>query len=72
MKNENPFLTTHVGSLPRPDDLIEIMYAREDGVPIDRVAVAERIELAVDEARPTGQWRSQRLQSHFGSCVAGA
>src|SRR5258708_38240869 len=50
MTNENRFLTTHVGSLPRPDDLIEIMFAREDGVPIDRVAVAERIELAVDEA----------------------
>jgi 5-methyltetrahydropteroyltriglutamate--homocysteine methyltransferase len=50
MKSENRFLTTHVGSLPRPDDLIEIMFAREDGVPIDRAALAERIELAVDEA----------------------
>jgi 5-methyltetrahydropteroyltriglutamate--homocysteine methyltransferase len=50
VNNENRFLTTHVGSLPRPDDLIEIMFAREDGVPIDRVALAERIELAVDEA----------------------
>jgi methionine synthase II (cobalamin-independent) len=50
MKSENRFLTTHVGSLPRPDDLIEIMFAREDGVPIDRVALAERIELAVDDA----------------------
>src|SRR5882757_1109590 len=50
VKSENRFLTTHVGSLPRPDDLIEIMFAREDGVPIDRVALAERIELAVDEA----------------------
>ncbi len=44
------FLTTHVGSLPRPDDLIEIMFAREDGIPIDRQALAERIEAAVDEA----------------------
>src|SRR5882724_9237417 len=50
MKSENRFLTTHVGSLPRPDDLIEIMFAREDGVPVDRVALAERIELAVYEA----------------------
>lgn len=46
----NRFLTTHVGSLPRPDDLIEIMFAREDGIPIDRAALEERIERAVDEA----------------------
>ena len=44
------FLTTHVGSLPRPDDLIEIMFAREDGIPIDRAALAARVESAVDEA----------------------
>jgi 5-methyltetrahydropteroyltriglutamate--homocysteine methyltransferase len=46
----NRFLTTHVGSLPRPDDLIEIMFAREDGIPIDRAALAARVESAVDEA----------------------
>jgi len=44
------FLTTHVGSLPRPDDLIEIMFAREDGIPIDRAALQERIASAVDDA----------------------
>ena len=46
----NRILTTHVGSLPRPDALIEIMFAREDGIPIDRVALEERVERAVDEA----------------------
>jgi 5-methyltetrahydropteroyltriglutamate--homocysteine methyltransferase len=50
MPTHNRFLTTHVGSLPRPDDLIEIMFAREDGIPIDRDALAARIETAVDEA----------------------
>ncbi len=50
MASRNRFLTTHVGSLPRPDDLIEIMFAREDGIPIDRKALADRIEKAVDEA----------------------
>jgi 5-methyltetrahydropteroyltriglutamate--homocysteine methyltransferase len=25
------FLTTHTGSLPRPDDLIRAMYAKEEG-----------------------------------------
>ena len=43
-------LTTHVGSLPRPDDLIEIMFAREDGIPVDREALAERIDRSVDQA----------------------
>jgi len=50
MATEQRFLTTHVGSLPRPDDLIEIMFAREDGIPIDRQALEERIATAVDEA----------------------
>ena len=33
------FLTTHTGSLPRPDDLIRMMYAKEEGVPVDRAAL---------------------------------
>ena len=42
------FLTTHVGSLPREDDLIEIMFAKEGGLPLDETAVATRIRSAVD------------------------
>src|SRR5712691_9562820 len=49
MANNGGFLTTHVGSLPRPDDLIEMMWAREDGVPVDRAAMEERVRRAVDE-----------------------
>jgi 5-methyltetrahydropteroyltriglutamate--homocysteine methyltransferase len=41
------FLTTHTGSLPRPDDLIRMMYAREEGVPVDATALAARIRAAV-------------------------
>lgn len=41
------FLTTHVGSLPREDDLIAIMFAREDGLPLDDEAVEARIAQAV-------------------------
>jgi 5-methyltetrahydropteroyltriglutamate--homocysteine methyltransferase len=44
------FLTTHTGSLPRPDDLIRTMFAKEEGVPVDRAALAERIGEAVAEA----------------------
>ena len=43
------FLTTHTGSLPRPDDLIEMMYAKEEGKPVDREALAQRIRSAVGE-----------------------
>jgi 5-methyltetrahydropteroyltriglutamate--homocysteine methyltransferase len=45
----NRFLTTHTGSLPRPDDLIRTMFAKEEGVAIDRIALAEQIRDAVAE-----------------------
>ena len=43
------FLTTHTGSLPRPDDLIQMMYAKEEGKAVDREALARRIRSAVGE-----------------------
>jgi 5-methyltetrahydropteroyltriglutamate--homocysteine methyltransferase len=43
------FLTTHTGSLPRPDDLIRTMYAKEEGVPVERAALDARIRSAVAE-----------------------
>jgi 5-methyltetrahydropteroyltriglutamate--homocysteine methyltransferase len=42
-------LTTHTGSLPRPADLIRMMFAREEGVPVDGPALAARIHTAVAE-----------------------
>jgi len=47
MASAGRFLTTHVGSLPREDDLIEIMFAKEDGLPLDLAAVDEHIAAAV-------------------------
>ncbi|HSU43609.1 MAG TPA: cobalamin-independent methionine synthase II family protein [Casimicrobiaceae bacterium] len=41
------FLTTHTGSLPRPDDLVRAMYAREEGVPVDAEALERRVASAV-------------------------
>jgi hypothetical protein len=41
------YLTTHTGSLPRPDDLVHMMHARESGVPVDRAALAARVREAV-------------------------
>ena len=43
------FLTTHTGSLPRPDDLVRMMYAKEEGVPVDPDALAARVAAAVEE-----------------------
>ena len=43
------FLTTHTGSLPRPPDLIRMMYAKEEGVPVEPAALAERVAQAVAE-----------------------
>jgi 5-methyltetrahydropteroyltriglutamate--homocysteine methyltransferase len=43
------FLTTHTGSLPRPDDLVRIMYAKEEGVPVDAAALDARTASAVEE-----------------------
>jgi 5-methyltetrahydropteroyltriglutamate--homocysteine methyltransferase len=43
------FLTTHTGSLPRPPDLIRTMYAKEEGVPVDRAALGARVAAAVAE-----------------------
>jgi 5-methyltetrahydropteroyltriglutamate--homocysteine methyltransferase len=48
-RNTERFLTTHTGSLPRPDDLIRMMYAKEEGVPVDAVALGARVRTAVAE-----------------------
>jgi 5-methyltetrahydropteroyltriglutamate--homocysteine methyltransferase len=48
-RSTDRFLTTHSGSLPRPDDLIRTMYAKEEGVPVDASALAERVRAAVAE-----------------------
>jgi len=42
-------LTTHVGSLPRPDDLIRTMFAKQEGVPVDAAALELRTRSAVAE-----------------------
>ena len=49
IRSTERFLTTHTGSLPRPDDLIRMMYAKEEGVPVEPAALATRIRAAVAE-----------------------
>jgi 5-methyltetrahydropteroyltriglutamate--homocysteine methyltransferase len=42
-------LTTHTGSIARPDDLIAMMREKENGRPYDEVAFAEAVRIAVAE-----------------------
>jgi 5-methyltetrahydropteroyltriglutamate--homocysteine methyltransferase len=49
IRSEERTLTTHTGSLPRPADLIQTMFAAMEGVPVDKAALAARIRSAVQE-----------------------
>ena len=40
------FQTTHTGSLPRPEYLLDLMFAREGGEAVDEAALAEAIDRA--------------------------
>jgi 5-methyltetrahydropteroyltriglutamate--homocysteine methyltransferase len=42
-------LTTHIGSLPRPDDLRAVLQARDRGEPYDPAALAARVRSSVGE-----------------------
>ncbi len=41
--------TTHAGSLPRPDDLVDLIWGRMDGEEVDPAVLEARIDSAVDE-----------------------
>ncbi len=43
-------LTTHAGSLPRPDNLMQMMIAREQGQPVDASELADTVRNAVADA----------------------
>jgi len=45
----NRILTTHVGSLPRPADLLDLMKAKLSGLAYDKVAYDQRVNSAVAE-----------------------
>lgn len=49
MTTNNRFLTTHIGSLPRQEELMQIMFAHEEGIPLDQTAFEQRICAAVNE-----------------------
>jgi 5-methyltetrahydropteroyltriglutamate--homocysteine methyltransferase len=43
-------LTTHTGSLPRPDELARLLVARERGEPVEAAVLAEQVRQAVADA----------------------
>src|SRR5207245_11025956 len=49
-RSTDGFLTTHTGRLPRPAVLIRMMFAKEEGVPVDPAALGARIRAAVVES----------------------
>src|ERR1700759_330621 len=48
MNDHGKFLTTHVGSLPRPEGLTKLMFAREDGLPYEAAELQAQIAHAVE------------------------
>jgi 5-methyltetrahydropteroyltriglutamate--homocysteine methyltransferase len=49
-RSTDRILTTHTGSLPRADDLLDIMREKENGRPYDAEALARRVSTAVNDA----------------------
>ena len=48
-RSETRILTTHAGSLPRPDDLLELLWAKEDGQAGADEGFRKRLPSAVNE-----------------------
>ncbi len=48
-RSTDRILTTHAGSLPRPDDLREMIAAKDEGQPYDPEALAHRVQRAVTD-----------------------
>ncbi|HWO73402.1 MAG TPA: cobalamin-independent methionine synthase II family protein [Dehalococcoidia bacterium] len=48
-RSTNRFLTTHMGSLERPDDLMAMLTAKDAGEPYDEAALRARVRSAVAE-----------------------
>lgn len=49
MPADDSIRVTHAGSLPRPADLADLIWAKLDGQPVDAAALESKIDAAVDE-----------------------
>ena len=48
-RSTDRILTTHTGSLPRPRSLVELMFARESGGPVDASSLEAEVRSAVND-----------------------
>src|SRR5688572_24975965 len=48
-RSTDRILTTHAGSLPRPQDLVDMIAAKREGGGVDEALFAKRVREAVDE-----------------------
>ena len=48
-RSQDRILTTHTGSLPRPDDLLDLMREKENGRPYDAEALTRRVKDSVKD-----------------------
>jgi len=48
-RSTDRILTTHVGSLPRPDDLRALILQKQQGQAVDEAAFTARVKTAVSE-----------------------
>jgi 5-methyltetrahydropteroyltriglutamate--homocysteine methyltransferase len=48
-RSTDRILTTHTGSLPRPERLVELMFRKEKGEPVDATELATRVRESVRE-----------------------
>lgn len=49
LTSKDRFITTHVGSLPRPQELVEVMIAQDQGKTVDPAEYDEKLARAVDD-----------------------
>ena len=71
-RSTDRILTTHVGSLSRPDDLVTVLTAKDRGQPYDREAYTRLVRDAVaDVVRPEYYAWSDRIAEGLGGRAAG-
>jgi 5-methyltetrahydropteroyltriglutamate--homocysteine methyltransferase len=49
-RSTDRILTTHVGSLPRPQDVVDLLFAQDRGEPVDAAQFEATMKRAVDDA----------------------
>ena len=56
LRSTDRIITTHVGSLARPHDLLDIMKEREHGRPYDADAFAQKFDIKLSKDQKEGMF----------------